>query len=444
MRREERSAVAWGIAVGTLAILLASVGLAQATYHAAAAAPKATITLWYPAGQVTAGAAHFSDKEIFADFESKNNVKIEMVAVDYDTMIQKIFAAAAAKTTADILFVDQSWLPGFLKEEMLEPVADANAKRWLASVSPEIVELSDYGKGRMWGYPQYGIDVYGLTWNKDHFKEAGLDPEKPPRTWKEFREYAKKLTKRDAQGNITRVGYAIRHTGHPHGVVHKHLWAIWGSGADLIDTPLALRGGKSMINTDGGRAALKVVLDMLTVDKSTSLNFPDPRAAFLKGIASMQISETVSIRARQPKEAPGLKWGVALPPLRKAGDKPVTNLNAWMYVVPKGAKNKALAWQAIEWINSEAKDYELCKKYDATPRYKANWGKEPFKSDPYGQALKGMYPYGRKYPINLALNGIMDAAGGAIQKVWHNEATIEQALADAERLANKAIADAAK
>ncbi len=105
---------------------------------------------------------------------------------------------------------------------MLEPVADAKAKAWLDAVSPEIRELSDYGKGRMWGYPQYGIDVYGLTWNKDQFKEAGLDPEKPPRTWAEFREYAKKLTRRDAQGNITRVGYAIRHVGHPHGVVHKH------------------------------------------------------------------------------------------------------------------------------------------------------------------------------------------------------------------------------
>jgi ABC-type glycerol-3-phosphate transport system substrate-binding protein len=359
-------------------------------------------------------------------------------------MIQKIFAAAAAKSLPDVLFVDQSWLPGFLKEEMLEPVPDAKAKAWLAAVTPEIKELSDYGKGRMWGYPQYGIDVYGLTWNKDHFKEAGLDPEKPPKTWAEFREYAKKLTKRDAQGNITRVGYAIRHVGHPHGVVHKHLWAIWGAGADLIDNPLALRGGKAAFNNEGGKAALQFVLDMLDVDKSTSLNFPDPRAAFLKGIASMQISETVSIRSRQPKEAPDLKWGVALPPLRKAGDKPVTNLNAWMYTVPKGAKSKAQAWGLIEWINSPGKDYDLCKKYDATPRYVANWDKEPFKSESYNQALKAMYPYGRKYPINLGLNGIMDAAGAAIQKVWHHEASVDAALVEAERLANKAIAEAAK
>lgn len=423
------------------AIALALLFLTPAVVLAGAAK---TITLWYPAGDITAGAAHFGDKALFTEYEKKNNVKVEAVALDYDTMQQKIFAAAAGKNIADILFIDDSWVPGFLKEEMLEPVADAKAKAWMDAVSPEIRTLSDYGQGRMWGYVQYGIDVYGLTWNKDQFKEVGLDPEKPPKTWDEFRDYAKKLTKRDAQGNITRVGYAIRHVGQPHGVVHKHFWAIYGAGAALIDTPLALRGGKYMVNTPGGKAALQLVLDMLDVDKSTSLNFPDPRAAFLKGIASMQISETVSIRARQPKEAPDLKWGMALPPVPKAGDKPATNLGGWLYSVPKQAKNKADAWKLIEWLNSSEKDYELCKQFGASPRYKANWEKEPFKSDSYDQGLKQLYPYGIKLPINLGFNGIMEATGNAIQKVWHHEATADAALAEAERLANKSIADAAK
>jgi len=411
---------------------------------ALALAGAKTITLWYPAGDVTAGAAHFGDKALFAEFEKKTGIKVEAVGMDYDTMQQKIFAAAAGRNIADILFVDDSWMPGFLKEEMLEQVAAPKAKAWLDTVSPEIRTLSDFGQGQMWGYVQYGIDVYGLTWNKDQFKEVGLDPEKPPKTWAEFREYAKKLTKRDAQGNITRVGYAIRHVGQPHGVVHKHFWAIYGAGAALVDNPLALRGGKTMINTPGGKAALQLVVDMLDVDKSTSLNFPDPRAAFLKGIASMQISETVSIHARAPKEAPDLKWGMALPPVPKAGDRPASNLGGWLYVVPKLAKNKAEAWQAIEYINSSAMDYELCKKYDASPRYKVNWDKEPFKSDPYNQALKQLYPYGLKLPINLGFNGVMEATGNAIQKSWHHEASVDAALAEAERLANKAIADAAK
>jgi len=55
-----------------------------------------------------------------------------------------------------------------------------------------------------------------------------------------------------------------------------------------------------------------------------------------------------------------------------------------------------------------------------------------------------MLPYGRAYPNNLGLDGIMEALGAAIQKVWHDEAEIGPALAEAEELANKAIRDAAK
>ncbi len=434
-----RSLVVWFV----LMVLAAGAGIPSV-----GAQPKATITLWYPAGAITAGAFLFADRSLLLPFEATNNVKIEPVALVYDTMQQKIFASIAARDVADILFIDQSWIPGFMKEDMLEPVDSAKAKRWLDSVSPEIVELSDFGGGKMFGYPQYGIDVYGITWNKAHFRDAGLDPERPPQTWEEFRDYSRRLVKRDAAGNITRVGYAIRHVGHPHGVVHKHLWAIWGAGADLIDNPKALRGGRSTFNNEAGRGSLKLIHDMIYADKSTSLAFPDPRAAFLRGIASMQISETVSIRARQPREAPdmpwGAGWGTAMPPLPRAGMKPVTNISAWMYTVPKAARNKEMAWRLIEWLNSEIRDYELAKAYDATPRYKSNWTKEPFRSNSYVQALKKMGPYGRKYPVNLGLNGMMDALGAAIQNSWHNRMSVEDALALAERQANQAIQDASR
>lgn len=47
------------------------------------------------------------------------------MALDFDTMQQEMFAAAAGKNIAGILFIDDSRAPGFLREEMLEPVADA-------------------------------------------------------------------------------------------------------------------------------------------------------------------------------------------------------------------------------------------------------------------------------------------------------------------------------
>jgi hypothetical protein len=53
--------------------------------HFAALAETAgrSITLWHPTGQITAGAAHFSAKELFAECESRTNVRMDMGAV-YD------------------------------------------------------------------------------------------------------------------------------------------------------------------------------------------------------------------------------------------------------------------------------------------------------------------------------------------------------------------------
>src|SRR5260370_31146439 len=105
----------------------------------------------------------------------------------------------------------------------------------------------------------------------------------------------------------------------------------------------------------------------------------------------MQSAAAVRPAPRERKEAPnmpwGSGWGMTPPPAATAGSKPVTLLGGWLFSVPKSAKNKAMAWKAIEWLNSEAKDYAVAAKYGMTPRYKRNWTQEPFKSDTYEHAL---------------------------------------------------------
>lgn len=178
-------------------VVWVGVGLAIGSLKTTALA-QTKLTLWYPAGQITAGVAPFADQTLFSEFEAKNNCKVVAIEGSYDTLMQKIMTSMVGGDVPEILFVDRSWVPGFLKEEVFERVPDADAKAWLNQVSPEIVELSDYGQGKMYGYPQYGVQVYGITWNKAHFKEAGLDPEKPPKTWEELRQYSLKLRKVDA------------------------------------------------------------------------------------------------------------------------------------------------------------------------------------------------------------------------------------------------------
>src|SRR5438445_7362245 len=69
---------------------------------------------------------------------------------------------------------------------------------------PVSLQLCRY-RGRLFGLPVL-IDGSALYWNKRAFREAGLDPERPPRTPEELVEYTRRLTKRDAAGHLTRIG----------------------------------------------------------------------------------------------------------------------------------------------------------------------------------------------------------------------------------------------
>ena len=53
----------------------------------------------------------------------------------------------------------------------------------------------------------WGCDVEALFWNKDLFRAAGLDPERPPQTMEELVEYAGRLTVRDGEGGLAQAGF---------------------------------------------------------------------------------------------------------------------------------------------------------------------------------------------------------------------------------------------
>ena len=404
------------------------------------AADKKKLTFWYPAGEITATSMPFRDgSDPWAKFEADNNVQVDVVAIDYDTMQQKVFTALAGGKAPDIAMIDFSWMGGFIKDGALAAIPDADAKAWMASVSPETVAISDWGGGKMYGFSTWGVDAYALTWNKQMFRDAGLDPNQAPKYWADFRTASKKTAVTDSTGKLTRVGYAMRHLGQPHGIVDKWHWLLVGAGMQLNSDQFALKGGTARINLPSVREGLQMAHDMVWVDKSSSLDFPDPRQALLSGIASMQISELVSIQVRAPKEAPDLDWGFAPPPAMRPGSSPKVQVAAWNYSVFTQSREKSLALKAVAWINNRDNDYNQAKKYDSTPRYKENWAREPFASAPNTKAFLELLKYGTTYPRSLALNGILDAVGAAVPKVLHNEATVVEALSQAEQQANDAI-----
>ena len=90
----------------------------------------------------------------------------------------------------------------------------AEEKVWLNSFYPTLMENGRTG-GKTWGIP-FQRSTIVMYYNKDAFREAGLDPSKPPATWDQLVADAKKLVKKDASGNVSRWGIEIPSTGYPY------------------------------------------------------------------------------------------------------------------------------------------------------------------------------------------------------------------------------------
>lgn len=145
---------------------------------------------------------------------------IEMVFELYapsDAYTQKVRGAAQTQTLPDIygILAEKRDFASFIKAGHvldLSPHMDANTGVWKNALFKKAVSVSEFLPGNefdvapgIYGVP---IDVMNIQmlYNKDKFKEAGLDPERPPRTWEEFLEVGQKLHAAGIQGMVSGWG----------------------------------------------------------------------------------------------------------------------------------------------------------------------------------------------------------------------------------------------
>ena len=139
-----------------------------------------------------------------ADFEKENpGIKLKPIySGSYQDSITKALTAVKSgepPVTSILLSTDMYTL---IDEDAIQPFDDVvkspDDKAWLKSFYPAFMENSQTG-GKTWGIP-FQRSTIVLYYNKEMFKEAGLDPNRPPSSWKEMTEYAQKLTKHHAFG----------------------------------------------------------------------------------------------------------------------------------------------------------------------------------------------------------------------------------------------------
>jgi sn-glycerol 3-phosphate transport system substrate-binding protein len=142
-------------------------------------------------------------------FQQETGIAVEAVyAGDYSQTVVKAMTAIKAGTGPQFAVMLAAQMHSLQDEDILvsldEIGLDADGKKWLAGFYPAFMANS-HADGKTWSVPfQRSTAIF--YYNKDAFRDAGLDPEKFPTTWAALEAAAEKLTKRDASGRVTRWG----------------------------------------------------------------------------------------------------------------------------------------------------------------------------------------------------------------------------------------------
>jgi sn-glycerol 3-phosphate transport system substrate-binding protein len=331
---------------GAVLALVAGAALAQAPVE---------VPFFYP---VAVGGPITKIIDAFAaDFEKENpGIKLRPIySGSYQESIAKALTAVKSgdpPVTSILLSTDMFTL---IDEDAIVPFDDliktADDKAWLKSFYPAFMENSQTG-GKTWGIPFQRSTVV-LYYNKEAFKEAGLDSNRPPATWTEMREYAQKLTKRDPSGNVSQWGVQIPSSGFPY-------WLFQG---------LAIENGVNLMNQAGTEVyydkpevvdALSYWLDLVNKYKVHPPGIVEwgttPKDFFERKVAMMW---TTTGNLTNVKANAKFDFGVAMLPASKQRGSQTGGGTFYIFKKSTPAQREA-AFRFIKWVT--------------TPERAAQWG----------------------------------------------------------------------
>jgi multiple sugar transport system substrate-binding protein len=378
----------------------------------------ATITFW------SRNEAQFLVEPVVNAWNASHKTQIKATFFPHDEFIPKFSAAIAAGETPDLVAVDLVFMPAFMAADQMTDITDlAKSLPFYDKLSPQHMRLGTY-KDRIYSVP-FNADGSALMYNKKLFKQAGLDPEKPPTTWAEMAEYSAKIT---ALGDDA---YGFYFSGSCSGCNEFTLMPyIWASGGDMLN-----EDGTQATVTDPRVKDLLEFLHERWVNKeipesAKADNGADFFNAFAAGNIGMVGTGTFAI-SKLKKEYPDIEFGLAPFPGKDGGQSSFAGGDT--IAIPKGSEYVNEAFEFMTWFLSEEVQLEQIAKNDGLPLRSDLLENEYTIKDPrYGVVAETMYEGRTVYAeqCNLLFN---DASSPWL-------AMLQRAIFDGE--INEAIAEA--
>lgn len=395
---------------------MAALAVSAAMAPSFATAAPTEISFYYPVA--VGGAVTKTVDGMVADFEKANpDVKVKAIyAGTYQDSIVKALTAYKSGTPPTVAILLSTDLFTLIDEKAILPIDSftktAEEKKWLSSFYPGFLENSQTG-GKTWGVP-FQRSTIVMYWNKDLFKEAGLNPDVAPKNWTEMVSYAQKLTKKDANGNVTQWGVKI-----PTGIYGY--WMLQGMAKPNDAVLMNSAGTKTYFDKPAVVESLQDWVDLShkhQVSPVGSVEWGTLPKDFMEQKAAMIWTTTGNLtNIRTNAKFP---FGVAMLPAKKHFGSPTGGGNFYVFDKTTPEQQQA-AMKFIQWMTTSerAAQWSIDTGYVATSQ--AAWDtpvmKQYLKDVPQAGVARDQLKYGTaelsthdNQRVTKALNDNVDAA----------------------------------
>ncbi len=377
--------------------------------------------------------------KLVADFNA-SHPRIHVIAVyegNYDQMVTKLKTALLSNRAPDIVQLNIEHLRIFTANDQLFDLSgyiskDPELRSDFVDSFWKTVVIND----KVYALP-FNISCLMFYYNKDLFQRAGLDPNKPPRTWKEMEEMAKKLTIRNSP-NAKPSQYGL-------------FWGVDGQDTAFYQfEPLIWENGGRVFNSSMTTCVVNQLpaVEALKIWKHWfDMGISPPNMTYQEGIQAFMMGKI----AMGPMSSGGTRYGldnlpwdlgVAMLPSHKAT---VTTLGGGSIAIINGIskERRDAAWEFMKWITNTKNTLYWYENTGYLPVRKSAlnslqirliWKKFP-QLKPAIEAI----PYARPRPVNVDIIQIRHILYTAIEEVKHSVETPQQAFNDAAKKVNEIL-----
>ena len=300
---------------------------------------------FYNYNLASAGIGRDATERMIEAFEAANPlIKVEGVAVSSGDMMSRVQADVIAGQTPDvaqIVFSDLDYVVSNFNVPALETIVpaaelDAHFKGMFANGL-------DLGRldGKTFGLA-YVFSTPVLFYNADLFRAAGLDPDKPPRTWDDVAAAARAITD---------------HTGHP-GMI-----AGVFSAFDWMFQAIIRSNGGRVLSEDRKRlmfAEPEAVEALTVLRRMASAGIFQNSAVTGPTIETMASGQTgmfltTSVVQAAILRAVGGKWELRAAPMPAFGDRQAvpTNSGSALVILTQDPVRQRAAWELMQHLTSD-------------------------------------------------------------------------------------------